>query len=73
MRYILLSVLPSPFKGENMTLGIETPNFETVKRNMEILMDRKTELAKFEEFPFPWPQNLLPIYPENTTAEQFEM
>lgn len=70
MRYILRSVLPTPFKLEKNVLGVEIPDFETVKRKIEMLMDPNTEHATFEEFAYEWPKSLMPIYPFGATQDQ---
>lgn len=72
MRYILRSVLPTPFKLEKKVLGVETPDFETVKRNIEMLMDPNTEHARFEEFAYEWPKSLVLIYPPGATQDQYD-
>ena len=54
----------------NQVLGVEIPDFETVKRNIEMLMDPNTEHATFKEFAYEWPKSLVPIYPSGATQNQ---
>lgn len=58
MRYILRSVLPTPFKLEKKVLEHEIPNFETILRHIDMLMDENTATSNFA---YAWPKSLVPI------------